>query len=104
MATDPSTLSLSAIIEHMQDDLALVRKRLLQPGPLSPGIRVLAVQQVRLLRARLNTLHEVVCRSDADIKVLDDDLTAPIEHCALPSEQTANDFDSGTRRTSHARD
>lgn len=65
MGFAPSTLSLSAIVEHMQADLLIVSRRLLQPGPVSPGVRVLAAPHLRILRARLDSLHAVIRGVDA---------------------------------------
>ncbi len=73
MATDLSAISLPTIIEHMQADLMVISRRLLQPGPISPGVRVLAAPHLRILRARLDSLHALVRRADDDIRAINND-------------------------------
>lgn len=57
---DLSSLEFPALVEHMQSDLALMRHRIAQAGPLSPADRVAAAQHIKILAAALGNLHRVI--------------------------------------------
>ena len=64
MATDLSSLKLPALIEQMQSDLAVVRLRVLDSGPLSPGVRADAAEHVQVLVATLGNLKRTLRRGE----------------------------------------
>jgi len=60
MDSDLSTLELPRLVEHMQGDVALMRQRIIQAGPLSPADRVAAAQYIKTLAATLGNLHRIL--------------------------------------------
>ena len=60
MEPELSSLALPSLVEHMQSDLALIRQRITEAGPLSVADRVAAAQHIRILAATLGNLHQVI--------------------------------------------
>lgn len=104
MATALSSLSLTALVEHIDADLSLVGQQLVLPGSLTPGRRALAAQHLRVLRAQLSALHRVVRRDEVDQNAFDDEITAPIRRCAFSRDESVSDLDGDMRSHSHARE
>jgi len=66
---DLSSPELSTLVEHMRGDLALMRQRITQGGPLSPADRVAAAQHIKTLAATLGNLYRVISRTASDSTV-----------------------------------
>ncbi len=60
MATALSALLPTALVEHIEETATLLAKRLVLPGSLSPGDRVLAAKSLRLIRAQVVALNAVL--------------------------------------------
>ncbi len=66
MGPDPSSLELPALVEQAQSRLAVMRLRISEPGPMSPGDRTAAAEQLGVLVATLSNLRRVLHRGQRD--------------------------------------
>jgi len=59
MAPTPS-VDPAFLIEHMQEDLAKLRKYIVEPGPLSIGERAATAHHIQVIAASLGILHNAL--------------------------------------------